>query len=49
MLDRGYDSHATLERCHALGVTDIVCAKKGTKKGTKKIKKPHSFGMRWTD
>ena len=45
-LDRGYDSNLTLERCHALGVTDIVCAKKGTK-GKSKVKKPHSLGMRW--
>jgi hypothetical protein len=27
-LDRGYDSNLTTERCHSLGVTDIVCAKK---------------------
>lgn len=45
-LDRGYDSNVTVERCHALGVTDIVCAKKSTK-GTSKVKKPLSLGMRW--
>src|SRR5664280_2500399 len=27
-LDRGYDSFLTTERCHSLGVTDVVCAKK---------------------
>ena len=45
-LDRGYDSNVTLERCHALGLSDIVCAKKGTK-SKEKVKKPHSLGMRW--
>ena len=45
-LDRGYDSNVTVERCRGLGVTDIVCAKKGTK-DKKKVKKPHSLGMRW--
>ena len=34
-LDRGYDSHLTMQRCHGLGVTDIVCAKKKTKSETK--------------
>ena len=45
-LDRGYDSAPTLQRCHGLGVTDIVCAKKRTK-GTAKVKKPLSLGLRW--
>ena len=45
-LDRGYDSNLTTERCHGLGLTDIVCAKKGTK-GKQKINKPHTLGMRW--
>ena len=27
-LDRGYDSALTTQRCHSLGVTDIVCAKR---------------------
>jgi len=30
-LDRGYDSNLTTQRCHALGLTDIVCAKKKRK------------------
>ena len=30
-LDKGYDSHLTIERCHDLGVTDIVCAKRQPK------------------
>ena len=45
-LDRGYDSALTLQRCHSLGVTDIVCAKKRTK-GTPKVKKPLTLGLRW--
>lgn len=45
-LDRGYDSNLTLERCHGLGLTDIVCAKK-KRKGEPKVKKPLSLGMRW--
>ncbi len=45
-LDRGYDSNLTTERCQGLGLTDIVCAKKRTK-GTAKVKKPLSLGLRW--
>jgi len=42
-LDRGYDNNLTTERCHRLGLTDIVCAKKkrkgeAKKKGEAKIK-----------
>ena len=37
--DRGYDSFLTTQRCHSLGLTDIVCAKK-KRKGEAKIKKP---------
>ena len=54
-LDRGYDSNLTIQRCHGLGVTDIVCAKKKhqgeakakPRKGEAKIKKPHTLGLRW--
>jgi transposase len=45
-LDRGYDSNLTTERCQALGLTDIVCAKK-KRKGEAKIKKPLTLGLRW--
>jgi transposase len=50
-LDRGYDSFLTTQRCHSLGVTDIVCAKKkrSAKKKTKakvKTKKPLTLGLR---
>lgn len=45
-LDRGYDSALTLERCHGLGLTDIVCAKK-KRKGETKAKKPLTLGLRW--
>ncbi len=45
-LDRGYDSNLTVQRCHGLGVTDIVCAKKKAKGDTKK-KKPLTLGLRW--
>ncbi len=45
-LDRGYDSNFTTERCHNLGLTDIVCAKE-KRKGESKVKKPLTFGLRW--
>ena len=45
-LDRGYDSNLTTQRCHALGLTDIVCAKK-KRKGEAKSKKPLTLGLRW--
>jgi transposase len=45
-LDRGYDSFLTTQRCQALGLTDIVCAKK-KRKGEAKIKKPLTLGLRW--
>ena len=45
-LDRGYDSKLTTQRCHGLGLTDIVCAKK-KRKGEAKIKKPLTLGLRW--
>ena len=35
-LDRGYDSNLTIQRCHSLGVADIVCAKKKHKGEPKK-------------
>ena len=44
-LDRGYDSNLTTERCEALGLTDVVCAKK-RRKGEAKIKKPLTLGLR---
>ena len=54
-LDRGYDSFLTTQRCHGLGVTDIICAKrkpKGetkTKTKTKAKAKPKklTMGLRW--
>ncbi len=49
-LDRRYDSNLTTQRCHRLGVTDIVCAKKKTKSDSKKTtttKAPHTMGLRW--
>ena len=48
-LDKGYDSFLTTQRCHGLGLTDVVCAKKARKgapkgttsrKGAPKTKKP---------
>jgi hypothetical protein len=48
-LDKGYDSLLTTGRCHGLGLTDVVCAKKTPKgapkgttsrKGAPKTKKP---------
>lgn len=57
-LDKGYDSLLTTQRCHGLGVTDIVCPKKTPKGETKtktkttnktkeKTKKRHTLGLRW--
>lgn len=47
-LDRGYDSNLTVERCHGLGLTDIICAKKKTTKTTKAAtSKTHTMGLRW--
>jgi IS5 family transposase len=58
-LDKGYDSALTTRRCHGLGLTDVVCAKKKRKGApkTKKTKKPrnceattkktHTLGLRW--
>ena len=45
-LDRGYDSLLTTQRCHDLGLNDIVCAKR-KRKGEPKIKKPLTLGLRW--
>jgi len=45
-LDRGYDSFLTTQRCQALGLTDVICAKK-RRKGEAKIKKPLTLGLRW--
>ena len=45
-LDRGYDSFLTTARCQALGLTDVICAKK-RRKGKAKIKKPLTLGLRW--
>lgn len=54
-LDKGYDSFLTTQRCHGLGLTDVVCAKKQpktekTKKAPNceaKTKKTHTLGLRW--
>ena len=45
-LDRGYDSLLTMQRCHDLGLNDIVCAKR-KRKGEPKIKKPLTLDLRW--
>lgn len=48
-LDRGYDSDATLQRTRALGLHDVICAKRrppGTQKTKAKAKAKHSLGMR---
>jgi hypothetical protein len=51
-LDRGYDSALTTQRCHTLGVNDIVCAKKKRPakkkhKGPVKPMKSLTLGLRW--
>jgi hypothetical protein len=53
-IQRGIDNepgHTSLQelprqRCHDLGLTDIVCAKK-KRKGEAKTKKPLTLGLRW--
>ena len=45
-LDRGYDSDLTLQRTTALGLNDVICAKKRPP-GSAKGKTKHSLGMRW--
>lgn len=46
-LDRGYDSEATTTRCTALGLTDVICAKKRKGRAKAKTNKPLTLGMRW--
>ena len=49
-LDKGYDSALTIERCRAVGLTDVICAKRrkpGEPKKTKNTKKTHTLGLRW--
>jgi hypothetical protein len=43
-LHRGYDSFLTTQRCQALGLLDVVCAK-NKRKGEAKIKKPLTLGL----
>ena len=43
-LDRGYDSGLTMTRCAALGLTDIVCAKKKPKSDAKTKTKTKTKG-----
>ena len=42
----GYDSQATLKRTAALGLSDVICAKKRPP-GSANPKTKHSLGMRW--
>ena len=46
-LDRGYDSTITRERAAAVGLHDIICAKKRPPGQAKKTRTKHSLGMRW--
>lgn len=48
-LDRGYDSDLTLQRTSALGLGDVICAKKRPPrpKGQSRTKTKQSLGMRW--
>lgn len=45
-LDRGYDNGVVAAACAAMGLKDVVCARK-RKPGKGKTKKPVSLGMRW--
>ena len=47
-LARSYDSAATIEPCHRLGLTNVVCAKKRKPGEPKNTKKVHTLGLRWS-
>ena len=47
-LDRGYDNRRVTELCKALGITDVICAKKRPRGQANHTKLPTPLGMRWT-
>jgi len=47
-LDRGYDSKAVRALCEAVGITDVICAKKRPRGQANHTKLSTPLGMRWT-
>ena len=47
-LDRGYDNRRVTDLCKALGITDVICAKKRPRGQGNHTKLPTPLGMRWT-
>ena len=47
-LDRAYDSKAVRALCEAVGITDLICAKKRPRGQGNHTKLPTPLGMRWT-
>ena len=47
-LDRGYDSKGVRAFCEAVGITDVICAKKRPRGQANHTKLPTPLGMRWT-
>ena len=47
-LDRGYDSKAVRALCEAVGITDVICAKKRPRGQGNRTKLSTPLGMRWT-
>jgi hypothetical protein len=45
-LDRGYDNGVTRKLCEALGIDDLICARR-RRPGTAVVKKMLPLGMRW--
>ncbi|MCY4369368.1 MAG: transposase, partial [bacterium] len=46
--DRGYDSKAVRALCEAVGITDVICAKKRPRGQANHTKLSTPLGMRWT-
>ena len=47
-LDRGYDNNRVSELCRALGITDVICARKRAAGQANHTKLATPLGMRWT-
>ena len=47
-LDRGYDNKRVSELCQALGITDVICARKRPPGQANHTKVATPLGMRWT-
>ena len=47
-LDRAYDNNQVNQLCRALGITDVICAKRRPRGQANHTKQPTPLGMRWT-